>query len=288
MLKKTGLLVLEFLGFAALAAGIFFLLSAFISIAGIDLGEYYDKNAVFQYPFATLLIQYIPLLVSVLIAMVVLYKVILKRKIIAFGLTRSGVFKDTGRGGLLALSILLTGFLLLYIFNGLEIQGIDWNLKMIAGFALLFIVQSGVEELIGRSFLIPLVEHRFNTMIAIMVSSLIFSFAHLGNANVSILATVNIFLAGVLMGILFVRTRKIWAPLGFHACWNYVQGSVLGFGVSGIEVYSILDTVETGNDWLTGGIFGFEASVLCGIGLLTACIWLWFWKPADPGSKTPA
>ena len=79
---------------------------------------------------------------------------------------------------------------------------------------------------------------------------------------VKVMASINIFLASILFGLAFVRTRSLAMPLGLHWMANWVQGGILGFGVSGTEQLGLLKPVF-GNvpAWLTGGQFGLEASL---------------------------
>ena len=80
--------------------------------------------------------------------------------------------------------------------------------------------------------------------------------------SVKVVAGINIFLASVLFGLAFIRTKSLAMPLGLHWMANWVQGGVLGFGVSGSEQSGLL--IPLFGDapvWLTGGQFGLEASL---------------------------
>jgi hypothetical protein len=76
----------------------------------------------------------------------------------------------------------------------------------------------------------------------------------------------------------YALTGELAIPLGLHFSWNYAQGALFGFPVSGVRVgLAVVRTRETGPDLLTGGAFGPEAgllgvaAVLLGIG----CVALW-------------
>ena len=78
--------------------------------------------------------------------------------------------------------------------------------------------------------------------IPIIVSSVIFALMHSMNAGISLLAYINLFLFGISMGYLFIKTENIWMCIGYHITWNYFQGDVFGFLVSGNvtdSIYSI-------------------------------------------------
>lgn len=112
-----------------------------------------------------------------------------------------------------------------------------------------------------------------------------FLLTHSGNpgmeGDVRILASINIFLASILFGLLYLRTKKLAMPLGIHMMANFVQGSVFGFGVSGHSESGLLQPVFGQSPiWLTGGQFGLEASVPGLIFVLVFIVLVFRWKPA--------
>jgi membrane protease YdiL (CAAX protease family) len=84
----------------------------------------------------------------------------------------------------------------------------------------------------------------------------------------------NTFLAGMLLGVTFVYTGNLWLPVFFHFIWNYLQGPILGYDVSGIDFNSLLIIQTTGSELIHGGEYGFEASFIASAMLLIA---LGFW-----------
>jgi len=84
------------------------------------------------------------------------------------------------------------------------------------------------------------------------------------------ISTLNTALVGVLLAICYLRTRALWLPLGIHFAWNFVQGYVLGFPVSGIALqHSIFQAKIIGPAYLTGGAYGPEGSILS-LGVIAA------------------
>ena len=96
----------------------------------------------------------------------------------------------------------------------------------------------------------------------------------MGNAGVTFLSVLNIILDGVLAGLLFIYTDSIWLVVAQHGTWNYVQGNLLGFQVSGTgadaSIFSF--TMGSGPDWLTGGAFGAEGSIITTLVLLLSLV----------------
>lgn len=142
----------------------------------------------------------------------------------------------------------------------------------------LAIVVSVAEELLARgNQLLNLAEGfrflglRSAVLLAWLLSSIIFGALHVSNPNSSWLSTGYLVFYGAFLGAGYVLTGELALPIGLHFTWNFVQGSVLGFPVSGRPLYmvSVLDTQEAGPDLWTGGAFGPEAGLL---GLLAGLI----------------
>ena len=113
-----------------------------------------------------------------------------------------------------------------------------------------------------------------NRYVALSLSSLVFMTIHLLNPNVSFLSVVNLFLAGIVLGIYYLHKSNLWLPIGMHLTWNFFQGPIFGFEVSGIETKSIINQSIGGNEFITGGSFGFEGSIVATILILIMIVYL--------------
>lgn len=113
--------------------------------------------------------------------------------------------------------------------------------------------------------------------LTIILIALAFAALHTGNNNVSIIGIINIFLGGVLLGFAYLRYRRLWFPIGLHFAWNLMLGPIAGHEVSGyVPSESLLLTLDDrGPDWLTGGAFGMEASVVMTVVEAAAIALLW-------------
>jgi membrane protease YdiL (CAAX protease family) len=104
---------------------------------------------------------------------------------------------------------------------------------------------------------------------AVAITSLFFGVVHLWNPNVTALTPLNVGLAGVLLGLGFAWTTRLAFPTGLHIAWNFCQGGVFGFPVSGLHDPAALITLEQRGPLLwTGGSFGPEGGLLCTAALL--------------------
>jgi len=147
-----------------------------------------------------------------------------------------------------------------------------WSLILV-NFIFYFLIACG-EEVIFRGIIFRMIDERFGFWWALGISALIFGFIHMITPNASIWSSIAIVLeAGVLLGAAFKYSEGLWLPIGIHWAWNFTQGNVFGFSVSGHDKEeSILNSVISGPDILTGGDFGPEASVISAVigGLLSA------------------
>lgn len=202
-------------------------------------------------------------------------KFIDRKKIVDLGFSIQNRAKDIIYG-LLAGSLLIgIGFGVLWLNGNISITNINFNLFNLFQSVLIYCLVSLNEEIIVRGYILPNFMDSMNRYLALILSSLIFTALHLLNPNVSFLGVTNIFLAGILLGIGYIFTKNLWFPLALHFSWNFFQGPIFGFEVSGTKSDTLISQTITGNEILTGGNFGFEGSLLASI-LCTACIVL-FW-----------
>lgn len=157
----------------------------------------------------------------------------------------------------------------------------DLNLSVMLLFVGGWIIQGLAEEVMCRGFLITSIARRYSVTTAVLISSILFSVLHLGNAvfsKMSLLSLINLFLFGLFASLLFIRTENILFVGAFHSAWNLVQGNVYGIPVSGVKNVPTIWTViaENGKDLIHGGDFGLEGGlVVTGI-LLVGCLILLF------------
>lgn len=148
-------------------------------------------------------------------------------------------------------------------------------LPTLLAFVVLFVSVGIYEELLARGYLLTNTAEGFQFLgeraavgVAITVSSLVFGVLHATNPGASTLSTAAISLAGVMLALGYVLTGELGVSIGLHTTWNFFQGPVFGFGVSGLDVgVALVDTEPVGPDVATGGTFGPEAGLL-GIGAI--------------------
>lgn len=134
---------------------------------------------------------------------------------------------------------------------------------MLALWALIWLVQAAHEEMLFRGYAMVQISASFGFWPAAVLSSLVFAAAHAGNAGENPLGLANAALIGLALAYSLKRTGALWLAWGFHAAWNFFQTSIWGFSNSGAEApSSVMRSMLTGPDWLTGASVGPEGSVL--------------------------
>jgi membrane protease YdiL (CAAX protease family) len=194
----------------------------------------------------------------------------------SLGLTTTGYGKDFVSGLIIGTVSVSSGFLILLLSGNLTVDLIQADWLLLPGYLLLFIIGSLNEEIMIRGYILSNLCSSMNIYLALLVSSLLFALLHLGNANITLLSFINILLAGLLLGIYFIHRRNLWLPIGLHFSWNFFQGPVLGFEVSGVDMNGVIQQKMEGYDWLTGGPFGLEGSLIATFLMILAIITLHF------------
>lgn len=193
---------------------------------------------------------------------------LLRRKPVAELLGRFNMhwLRDLGLGGLMGSALMLAPAFVLWLFGMIRWQLSPTGFSTLASGLLLFIEVAIAEELLFRGFIFQRLITGIGQWPSQLVVAVFFLLTHLNNPGMTggiiTLASINIFLASILFGLAFLRTRSLAMPLGIHFMANWVQGGLLGFGVSGEEQSGVLiPVIRQGYDWLTGGSFGLEASL---------------------------
>ena len=215
--------------------------------------------------------------VIILILFIFWVKVIEKNPLSSLGFVKRKWLKYLGWG--IILSLLQMGVIALvyqvgrigtFELNELSLEPI----LFILGLFPFWLLQGGTEEVATRGWLLTRTAARTNLPLAIAISSSLFGILHMGNAGVTFLSVLNIILDGVLAGLLFIYTDSIWLVVAQHGTWNYVQGNLLGFQVSGTGADASIFSFTMGDepDWLTGGTFGAEGSIITTLVLLLSVV----------------
>jgi membrane protease YdiL (CAAX protease family) len=143
------------------------------------------------------------------------------------------------------------------------------------------------EEILFRGVLFRICEEGLGTVFALVVSAVLFGAFHIGNEGASVWSSVAIALElGLLLAMVYHVTRSLWPCVGLHAAWNIAQGTIYGIPVSGFDADGFFRSSRTGPDWISGGAFGAEASVvalvLCPVCTIALVVVAWRRKTIVP------
>lgn len=196
----------------------------------------------------------------------------------SLGMGISGRLGDIFTGLIVAAFIMGGGFYFLLKLGDIRIAKFHFNENLFLWNIVLFIIVSVTEEISFRGYILGrMLRSNMNKFLALLISAVIFMLFHLGNEHTSMLSLLNVFWAGVLLGSTYIYTKNLWYPISLHFFWNFLQGPVLGFSVSGMSTKSSLIHIKhSSNMLLNGGNFGFEGSLLCTL-LIVLFIVLTIW-----------
>ena len=169
--------------------------------------------------------------------------------------------KDVVIGMVVGLLIMLFGYGVLIYLKEIFFVKLNFDVKELVMSVLLFTFVAVVEETICRGYILRNLMLSFNKYVALVVSSLLFAVMHAFNPNMDLFSMLSIFSAGILLGISYIYTKNLWFPIALHLSWNLFQ-TLLGFNVSGLETYSLVEIRIPEHNIINGGAFGFEGSYL--------------------------
>ena len=166
----------------------------------------------------------------------------------------------------------------------LTFESFAWQTEPVANvlggvsiFFVAFIFVGWNEELLSRGYHLQTLASGTNMFWGIVISSSVFGLAHLGNPNATWTSAAGIFFAGIFLAYGYLRTGQLWLSIGLHIGWNFFEGVVFGFPVSGLDIYRLIRHQIQGPEIWTGGAFGPEAGliVLPALGIGSALIYLY-------------
>lgn len=198
----------------------------------------------------------------------------------------------------LGFGFLLSGAMGLLIFGLLAALGLvvdveaTFDLRALPGVLLLPLVLTVLigywEELVFRGYLLQNMVDGLGLRVAVVASCLLYGLVHAGNPNATLVSSLIIVGFGWLRIYGYLATGLLWLSMGMHIGWNFFQHTVFGFGASGHATGETLITHRLrGPEWLSGGAFGPEGSVLVLPVLAVALVVMRAWarRTGGPASR---
>ena len=240
-----------------------------LALFGIPIGIFYALMPESS-PHAILILSQLVELFAITLSVYLARKFFDRRTFVSLGLKLdSHATRDIVFGILLAALLMALVYLIEWAAGWLTVKSFAWEIQSIvqvivgiAAIALTYVIVGWSEELLSRGYWLQNISEGLNLFWGVLISSLLFALAHLGNPNWSLLAIVNIAAGGVFLAFAYLRTRQLWLPIGIHIGWNFFQGPVFGFPVSGTDSFILIRHTVNGPELLTGGAFGPEAGLI--------------------------
>jgi membrane protease YdiL (CAAX protease family) len=187
---------------------------------------------------------------------------------------------DLLAGFLIAAAMMAVIFLIEQVAGWLTNARFAWRdsgmLVGVLSMLMVFIAVGWQEELFARGYLLNNLAEGLNLPLGVLLSSLVFALAHLSNPNVQPVAILGLLLAGIFLAYAYLRTRQLWLPIGLHIGWNFFEGTVFGFPVSGLGGVHLIQHRVVGPELFTGGAFGPKAGLvlLPALAIGAGMVWL--------------
>ena len=181
----------------------------------------------------------------------------------------------------IVITFFMMGFIYLiqWALGWLTFDGFAWEtddlLTVLGGAVGMFIVFTLVgwnEELLSRGYHLQTLASGLNLFWGVLISSAVFGVLHLGNPNATWISAAGIFFAGLFLATGYLTTRQLWLSIGLHIGWNFFEGVVFGFPVSGLDIYRLMHITVDGPELWTGGAFGPEAGLVVLPGLVLGVV----------------
>jgi len=235
-------------------------------IADVEFGTSNSQKT----PEQIVIISFFLLLGTILIIWIFM-KYIDKEKFIELGFQTKRRLIDFNIGFLIGAITMIIGFVLLRFLGEINFEKIQFNFLDLLLTMLLFLIISITEEVLFRGYILRNFMFSMNNYVALILSSSLFSLLHGANPNIDLFSLVSIFIAGIFLGVTYIHTKNLWFPIALHFSWNLFQ-TILGFNVSGQDMYSVVEFSIKEQTLLNGGNFGFEGSILSIIAMIVAIV----------------
>ena len=200
-----------------------------------------------------------------------------KLKIEQLGFTKDNIVFSYLKGALFGTLQIFTVFFIIFGLKAIDVYYVgNISILLLIKVFIIFIFQALLEEILFRGYLMPFFSKVIGIKFTITLLSFLFTCIHLFNPNLDIIGLANVFLAGVAFSLIYYYTGNLWLVGAMHTLWNFILGFIVGSQISGIITYnSVFFSIPVENkDLISGGVFGFEASIVTTIVELTISLFV--------------
>lgn len=202
--------------------------------------------------------------------------------------------------GVIVSALIMAGMYFTLLYAGLiKFEGFSWwkenngdqvifdstSTLIMLSMILQFVIVAWWEEIAFRGIILQNISKGLGLKWGVVISTVLFGLIHSGNKDATILSTILIMLITLQLVFAYLKTGQLWLPIGLHLGWNFFQASIFGFASSGNVSPTLISQSPIGPDWLSGGNFGAENSVLIVPFTLISLFVIQYWVAKTRTSK---
>jgi membrane protease YdiL (CAAX protease family) len=212
-----------------------------------------------------------------------------KRPLSTVGLVRGNGTRTFLTGYAVGLTMVIVLVAAIWLAGAYEVGAAGKAFRSLAALASIgvlllgFALQSSIEEFVFRGWLLSAIARKFNIVLAVALTSIVFTFLHYESGQ-AWLDTLNIFLFSVFVCAWAIRAGNIWGVMGWHAAWNWLLAVGFEVPITGINANVpalLIKLIPVGPEYLTGGAPGPEGSLCCTFLVIGATLLCLLRRPAQ-------
>jgi membrane protease YdiL (CAAX protease family) len=258
----------------------FILMSRILSIVALGIVGDLDKTESSYWVFRGIIV-----IVASSLVIWVVRKYFDKKTFISLGLKLDSLAVKDFFVGLIISGLMIGTIFIIFLISGLlEIKEISWSgsgisavFEIILWFFGIGLAVGWSEELAFRGYLLQNIKDGIGMFWAILLSCILYGLLHMSNPNSTIISGILIAIFGYSRIFGWLRSGQLWLSIGMHAGWDFFQGPILGFPVSGMNTESLIKPTISGREWITGGSFGPEAGIVVIPVIIFGLIIMYLW-----------
>lgn len=262
-IKQIGIIIGKFLLLIT-----FWILSIVVADGLIPLLIKQDKS------ISTFFFEFIPFL-GLVLGHLIMIKIFEKSDFSFVRVSKQNFYKNLTLGFSFGFLWLIVSVLTIYLLgNGSLKNSFSLSASQLVFYFLLLFINASMQELLVHGYLFSLLENKYSKITALITTSILFLLLHPAAINSGLIASVNVFLAGLIFGLITIKYNSLVCAIFAHSVWNYF--GAIWFGLIPLDNYPSLKLISvTGNPLFIGDKNGMETSIVVTIVNLVFVIFLW-------------
>lgn len=258
-----------------LVAFIFF--GNFFKLIGAIVADVDVYSPIHESPLHKLLVFTFIDCIGVVLIILLLLKIIDRESFLDLGLRIKNKLFNIFIGILAGFTIMSLATFFLMLIGEITFKDLNFDLKKLLYLFFLFSIAAFKEEIFYRGYILRNLLYSFNKYFAVLISAILFSLMHGMNPDIGYIELVNLFLAGVLLGISYTYDKNLWFPFALHFSYNFFQ-SLLGLNARENDPYSLIEFNITADSLINISHYTFDKFFLYTFIniILIICLLIWY------------